>query len=62
MQKENPDKVFYPLTPLPACEDMKLITLEDIASCLENNSNEVILDDEIMTKARLPIDRMIALS
>ena len=62
LQKENPDKVFYPLTPLPACEDMKLITLEDIASCLENNSNEVILDDGIMTKARLPIDRMIALS
>lgn len=59
MRKENPGKVFIPLEPLPTCIDMKKITLENIADCLENLSGEVKLSPEICASARLPIERMI---
>ena len=61
LQKENPEKRFYPLEPRPTCGDMKLITLENILHCLETGEGEVILDPEIMERARLPIDRMLEL-
>ena len=61
LQKENPEKKFYPLEPRPTCGDMKLITLENILHCLETGEGEVILDPEIMERARLPIDRMLEL-
>lgn len=61
LQNENPGKKFYPLEPRPTCRDMKLITLEDILHCLETGDGEVILAPEIMERARLPIDRMLAL-
>ena len=61
LQKENPNKKFYPLEPRPTCQDMKLITLQDILHCLESGEGEVILDSGIMERARLPIDRMLEL-
>lgn len=61
LRNENPDKLFYPLEPLPTCRDMKAIRLEDILNCLENNAGEVVLPPEIIERARLPIDRMLAL-
>jgi len=61
LKKENPGKVFHPLLPLPACADMKKIRLEDILDSLENGRGEVVLPQEIMERARLPIDRMLAL-
>ena len=61
LQNENPDKKFYPLEPLPACTDMKSIKLEDILNCLETGYGEIVLDKEMMDRARLPIERMLAL-
>ena len=61
LKKENPEKIFHALDPLPTCEDMKKIKLEDVANCLQNLSGEVKLDPEIMERARLPIDRMLDL-
>ncbi len=61
LRKENPGKVFYPLLPLPVCADMKKIGLADILDCLESGRGEVVLPREIMERARLPIDRMLAL-
>ena len=61
LKKENPDKVFYPLQPLPACGDMKKIRPEDVLRCLESGCGEVTLPADIMKKARLPVDRMLAL-
>ena len=61
LKKENPGKVFYPLLPLPVCADMKKIRLEDILDSLESGRGEVVLPQEIMERARLPIDRMLAL-
>lgn len=62
MQKENPEKKFYPLENNPVCEDMKKITLEKIAAVLRELSNEVVLSEEMMDKARKPIEKMLELS
>lgn len=40
------------------CEPMKYITLNSIADCLENLSGEVVLDDDIVRNASLPVKRM----
>jgi quinolinate synthase len=40
---------------------MKKITLPKILDCLENETNEIIMSNEIIEKARLPVERMIAI-
>jgi quinolinate synthase len=68
MQKESPDKLFIPAPPKDstcACNDcryMKLVTLQKIYDCLHNESNEVILDEELRLKAEKPICRMLEIS
>ncbi|MBA4153541.1 quinolinate synthase NadA [Flavobacterium sp.] len=68
MRQEVPDKI---LIPVPSKEDntcacsecafMKLNTLEKLYQCLLNESNEVLLEKEIMEKAKIPIQRMLQL-
>lgn len=61
MRKENPEKEFIPITPMPRCPNMKKLTLENLLETLQDLSNEVHLPAEMMERARLPIDRMLAL-
>ena len=60
LRKENPGREFYPLAPSPRCSNMKKITLESILKVLENMQNAVELPQAIIERARLPIDRMLA--
>lgn len=60
LRKENPDKTFYTLSPEPVCADMKKLTLEHVLSALKTGQEEIILPEDIMKKALLPIERMIA--
>ena len=68
MQKESPQKLFIPAPPKDstcACNDcryMKLVTLQKIYDCLLNESNEVILDEDLRLKAEKPIRRMLEIS
>ncbi len=68
MQKENPDKLFIPAPPKDStcgcseCNFMKLITLEKIYNCLEIESPEITLDEDIILKAKKPILRMMEIS
>jgi quinolinate synthase len=39
---------------------MKRITLPRILDCLETMSGEIVIDPAIIERARLPIERMIA--
>ena len=68
MQKKCPEKTFIP-APIEdetcACSEcayMRLNTLEKIYNCLINESPQVSLDRELISKAKAPIDRMLALS
>ena len=40
---------------------MKKITLPKILDCLEKESNEILIPDDLMEKARLSVERMTAI-
>ncbi len=58
---DNPDKRFYTLQPVPLCVNMKKITLESLLHALETHEERIELPEELMSRARKPIERMIAL-
>lgn len=64
LEKENPDKKFYPVTNAQVCPDMKKISLAKIAQILENleDQEEILLEDYVMEQAKLPLERMLALA
>jgi len=68
MQKANPDKIFIPAPPRDStcgcseCSFMKLTTLEKIYNCLDTESPEIKLDNDIMMKAQKPIIKMLEIS
>lgn len=59
LQKENPDKVFYPATVRAVCPNMKKITLEKVLWSLESMQYQVKVPQEIAVKAKKALDRMI---
>lgn len=67
MQKRCPSKQFIPAPveddscACSECAFMKLNTMEKLYSCLKNETPEIQLDQELMEKARLPIERMLSL-
>ena len=62
MKKENPDKIFMPVTPLSDCPNMKLNTLEKLLWSLEDIQFVVTVPEEIAIEARKAIQRMLDLS
>ena len=58
IQVENPNVEF--IRPCNLCPHMKRITLPKILACLENETGEIIIDNETINKARIPVERMIA--
>ena len=67
MQKESPDKVFIPAPPNNscACNDcpyMKLNTLEKIYISLKYEQPELVMNKNLMLKAKAPIVKMLELS
>jgi quinolinate synthase len=67
MEKASPDKIFIPAPPdnSCACNDcphMKRNTLEKLYLCIKNGMPEVTVPEDIIRKARLPIERMLDIS
>ena len=62
LEKNFPDKKFYPVNPNAVCAFMKTITLDNIIRSLETLSPEIKVPADIASKARLAIDRMLALA
>ena len=56
IQVENPNVEF--IRPCNLCPHMKRITLPKILNCLENETGEIIMEEETMRKARIPVERM----
>ncbi|MBU0468105.1 MAG: quinolinate synthase NadA [Candidatus Omnitrophica bacterium] len=59
LQKANPQKKFYAASDIAVCPNMKKITLEKVIRSLEDMRDEVILSEEIISKAQKSIFRMI---
>jgi quinolinate synthase len=62
MQKENPGKEFIPIKQDAVCKYMKKITLEKVYNSLAHNVYEVKVPKDVADKARLAIERMLAIS
>ena len=67
MQKRYPEKSFIPAPPEDStcacneCRYMKMVTLENILACLENESPEVNLDEDVRRAAERSIQNMVAI-
>jgi len=61
LKKENPKKSFIPLREDMVCEYMKMITLDKLLNSLINIEFEVKVPRDIAKRARVPIERMLAL-
>ncbi len=67
MKLSSPDKVFIPAPPETncACNDcpyMKLNTLEKLYLCMEYETPEIKMSDELLRRGKIPIDRMLEIS
>ena len=59
IQVENPNVEF--IRPCNLCPHMKKITLPKILDCLENETGEIIMDQDTINKARLSVEKMVAI-
>ena len=59
IQVENPNVEF--IRPCNMCPHMKKITLPKILDCLENETGEILMDQETVNKARLSVEKMVAI-
>ena len=62
MRKLAPGKEYFPVSDEMECKYMKMITMEKLWRSLEQGIFEVKVPPEIAEKARLPIERMVAVS
>ena len=60
MQKQNPNKKFMAANPQAVCPFMKMINLENVLAALKENKHIITVPDETARKAKLAIDRMVA--
>jgi quinolinate synthase len=67
MQLSSPNKTFIPAPPNNACAcndcpHMKRNTLEKIYLCMKYEQPEILMEEQLRLKAKLPIDRMLEIS
>ncbi len=60
LKRDNPDKEFYPLSDRAVCQNMKKTSLKDVLRALQTLEPRVTVPDDIAAKARLSIERMLA--
>jgi quinolinate synthase len=67
MKKAAPDKEYIPAPPGASCACnecpyMKLNTVEKLHRCMRDRQPQIHLSDALMQRARVPIERMLAMS
>ncbi len=62
MRQRFPEKTFVPLSGAAVCGNMKLNTLAKLAWCLDHERHEVVLDEDVRTRAEAALRRMLDLS
>lgn len=58
LRKEAPGKMFYAVE-AAICPNMRAITLENVRDSLLKSQHKVELSDEVIAKARAPLERML---
>ena len=61
MRRENPGKRFVPASEAAVCKYMKMITLPKLRDSLLEMRFQVSVPERIAERARLPIERMVAI-
>jgi len=61
LEMAAPDVKFIPANPEASCVYMKMITLEKLRDALRDFKHEVRVPADIAERARVPIDRMVAI-
>ena len=61
LEQENPGKRFIPANRKAACKYMKMITLPKLRDALRDLAPQVKVDPVLAERARVPIDRMVAI-
>ncbi len=64
LQEENPGKKFFPANRAAVCQYMKMITLPKLRDALRDGGDAytVSVDPELAARARIPIERMVAIN
>jgi quinolinate synthase len=62
LEHENPGKSFIPANRAAVCRYMKMITLRGLRDALRDLEPVVKVDPEIAERARVPIERMVAIT
>lgn len=60
LKKDNPEKMFYPLSEKAVCQNMKKTTLEKVLQALRTLEPRVTVPGEIAVRAKQSIERMLA--
>ncbi|MGE5613639.1 MAG: quinolinate synthase NadA [Bacillota bacterium] len=59
LKKDNPGKQFFLLSPGLVCPNMKKTTLKSVYEALRDKKHEIAMDEELINKARLPLEKML---
>lgn len=64
LQKDNPDKKFYPVMDMQICPNMAKVTIDKVVYALEHMEEieDVVLEDEVMEFAKNPLEQMLELA
>ena len=62
LEQENPGKTFIPANRAAVCRYMKMITLPKLRDALRDLEPRVSVPPELAERARVPIERMVAIS
>jgi quinolinate synthase len=62
LRQADPDTEFIAANERASCRFMKMITLPKVRDALRDDVHEVKVPDEIAARARIPIERMVAIS
>jgi quinolinate synthase len=62
MRQQNPGKTFVPASEKAECQYMKMINLDKVYASLLEDKYQVTVPKEIADKARISIERMLAIS
>lgn len=62
LERQNPDKHFYPIWEKQICPNMKRVSLKKVLDCLTENCNQVEVSDSLRENANQPLNRMLELA